>query len=347
MKAFFADEQRLHYPPHFLVNGVFRPNPEQPARLDKLLAGAREAGCMIERPKECDPAAILAAHDERYVKFLENAHERWRRIDGAAEAVTPNIHPVSRANHYAQSLVAQAGWHLMDASAPIAGHTFESACWSAAAAVAAAEEVIAGAAAAYALCRPPGHHARQDAAAGFCYFNNSAIAAERLRTRHERIAILDVDLHHGNGTQDIFYERGDVLTVSIHADPARFYPFFWGAADERGRGAGEGCNLNYPLARGADDDVFLSALDMACEAINAFNAGALVVALGLDAFEGDPFGGLSVTTGGFGSIGRTIGGEIPRPTVVVQEGGYLCDALGDNLAAFLIGFEEARRTTRN
>ncbi len=147
-----------------------------------------------------------------------------------------------------------------------------------------------------------------------------------------------VDLHHGNGTQDIFYERDDVLTISIHADPTRFYPFFWGSKDQRGRGRGDGFNVNFPLPRGSNDAAMLAALDEALAAIAGFDPGAIVVALGLDAFEGDPFGGLSVTTDGFRRIGAAIGAA-RRPSVIVQEGGYLCDALGENLAAFLKGFQ--------
>jgi len=338
MTAFFADEERPHYPAHFLVNGNFEPNPEHPERVDRLLTGARAAGCTIKRPAEFGLAPILALHDPRYVAFLETAYERWKRIDGASAAVTPNIHPVSRDNHYPDSIVAQAGWHLLDASAPVAAYTYESACWSAWSAVAAAQCVLAGERAAYALARPPGHHARQDAAAGFCYFNNSAIAAQTLRAEHDRVVILDVDLHHGNGTQDIFYDRDDVLTVSIHADPSRFYPFFWGAEDETGRGAGQGFNVNLPLARGSADDIFLAALDKAVARIGAFNPGAIVIALGLDASEHDPFGGLRVSTKGFERIGAAISAAFSGPAVLVQEGGYLCDALGDNLAAFLSGF---------
>lgn len=340
MKVFYAEEQRRHYPESYLVNGVFHPNPEQPARIDRLLYGAKAAGCAIERPPDCGMAPILAVHDARYVKFIETAHERWRRIKGASSAVTPNIHPVARDNHYPDSIVAQAGWHMMDASAPIVADSFESARWSAAAAVAAADQLISGARAAYALCRPPGHHARQDAAAGFCYFNNAAIAAVRLRSKFDKVAILDVDLHHGNGTQDIFYHRNDVLTVSLHADPTRFYPFFWGSSDQRGAGQGEGFNINFPLARGSGDEAYVAALDKALARIEAFGPGAAVISLGLDAYEGDPFGGLSVTTQGFHRIGAAIGAAVDRPTAIVQEGGYLCDALGDNLAAFLTGFEK-------
>ena len=155
-----------------------------------------------------------------------------------------------------------------------------------------ADAVLDGERSAYALCRPPGHHAFADLAGGFCYLNNSAIAAQLLRGSTARVAILDVDVHHGNGTQDIFYERADVLTVSIHADPVRFYPFFWGHADERGQGEGVGYNLNLPLPRKSGDATFMDALDIAFRRIRAFAPGALVVALGLDAFDGDPFGGL-------------------------------------------------------
>lgn len=199
---------------------------------------------------------------------------------------------------------------------------------------------MAGERAAYALCRPPGHHAFADVAGGFCFVNNSAVAAQRFLSNAARVVILDVDLHHGNGTQGIFYQRADVLTVSIHADPVRFYPFFWGHADERGEGAGLGYNFNLPLERKSGDGEFLAALDVAFRRIRAYAPDALVVALGLDAFEGDPFGGLSVSTPGFARIGEAIS-SLGIPTAIVQEGGYLCDALSDNLTAFLTGFGAA------
>jgi acetoin utilization deacetylase AcuC-like enzyme len=195
--------------------------------------------------------------------------------------------------------------------------------------------------AAYALCRPPGHHAYRDLAGGFCFLNNSAIAAAHLRLKHERVAILDVDVHHGNGTQGIFYERGDVLTVSIHADPASFYPFVWGYAHERGAGAGLGANLNIPLPIGTGDEGYLQALGTAKAMIEAFAPGALVIALGLDASEHDPLAGLAVTTNGFRRVGQAIA-ALKLPTVFVQEGGYLSDILGMNLTAALAGFEEGR-----
>jgi acetoin utilization deacetylase AcuC-like enzyme len=200
--------------------------------------------------------------------------------------------------------------------------------------------LAAGERSAYALCRPPGHHAFGDLAGGFCFLNNAGVAAERLRSSGLRAAILDVDVHHGNGTQGIFYDRDDVLTVSIHADPARFYPFFWGHADERGTGRGTGYNLNLPLERGTGDDAYLKTLDTALERVANFGADVVVVALGLDAYEGDPFQGLAITTPGFARIGAAIAG-LGIQTLFVQEGGYLCQELGQNLTSVLTGYEGA------
>ena len=342
MKAVLAaDEQKRHYPPSYLVNGVMEENPERPERIEMLLQGVTDAGCEITRPDNYGDAPILAAHSRRYLDFLARAHERWSRIPGASEAVTPNTHPLRRGG-YPASVVAQAGWHMIDASAPVSADTWESAQWSAWTATHAAELVLKGENAAYALCRPPGHHAGMETAGGFCYLNNSAIAASTLRRNHARVAILDVDLHHGNGTQDIFYDRGDVLTVSIHADPVRFYPFFWGYADETGEGEGAGANLNLPLPRGSKDDAFLEMLALALQKTSDFSPDAVVIALGLDAYEGDPIAGLAVTTDGFARIGEAIGAALNRPTVIVQEGGYPCDELGSNLVAFLGGYQSRR-----
>jgi len=337
VQVFFADEQKRHDPGTFLSSGSRRPNPEQPERAERLLAGARAAGCTIVRPGNYGLAPLAAVHTPEYLLFLQTIHARWRQIPGASDEVIPNIHPFRRDGVYPQSPVGQAGYHMADTACPISAETWDSVCWSAWSAVAAADAVIGGQAGVYALCRPPGHHAFADVAGGVCYVNNTAVAAQRLRQAAARVAILDVDLHHGNGTQGIFYARSDVLTVSIHADPIGFYPFYWGHSGERGEGPGLGYNFNLPLPRKSGDETFLEALDSGMRRIRAFVPDALVVALGLDAFEGDPFGELSVTTAGFRRIGEAIS-RLGLPSVIVQEGGYLCDALGDNLAAFLTGF---------
>jgi len=340
MKAIFDDRQWQHDPKHFMANGVIKPCPEQPERISRLMEGAKAADCSVVAPDDAGLGPIAALHSPEYVTFLRSIYSRWQRIEGAGAEVIPNVHPAARSNSYPRSAVGQAGYHQADTACPIGAGTWEAAYWSAQTAVTGADLLAEGARAAYALCRPPGHHAFGDLAGGFCFLNNAGIAAERLRAGGRRAAILDVDVHHGNGTQGIFYDRDDVLTVSIHADPARFYPFFWGHADERGTGRGRGYNLNLPLARGTGDEDYLKVLDRALERVMNFGAEALVVALGLDAYVGDPFKGLAITTPGFARIGAAIAG-LGIPALFVQEGGYLCAELGQNLTAVLTGFEAA------
>ncbi|WP_018389711.1 histone deacetylase family protein [Ancylobacter sp. FA202] len=342
MKVIFDAAQRRHYPGFFLTSGARAPNPETPARADILLEAARAAGLTPEVPPDLGLAPAASIHTPEYLAFLEGIFARWQRIEGASEEVIPNIHPDRRGGAYPLSAVGQAGYHMTDTSCPIGAETYAAALRSAHAAAHAAHRVMEGESAAYALCRPPGHHAFKDLAGGFCYLNNAAIAAQTLRASTPRVAVLDIDVHHGNGTQGVFYDRADVLTVSLHADPTRFYPFFWGHGDERGEGPGLGYNFNLPLPRKTGDEGFLAALDRALSRIAVFCPGALVVALGLDAYEGDPFAGLSVSTPGFRRIGAKIG-EFGLPTVLVQEGGYVCNGLGGNLIAFLDGFGATHR----
>ena len=328
----------LHDPQLFLVRGERRPAPEQPQRAQILLDAARAAGHEILEAGDQGLAPIAEIHTPEYLDYLQVAYREWRKLDGASAEVIPNVHPGRRPAHYPSGIVGRAGWHAADTGSPIGAGTWEAAYAGAQVAVAAADLIVAGARQAYALCRPPGHHAYADMAGGFCFLNNTAIAARRLLRRHPRVAILDVDVHHGNGTQGIFYASREVLTVSLHADPHSFYPFFWGHAHERGEGAGEGYNLNLPLPLGSTDEPWLAAGDRAIERIGRFAPGALVVALGLDASESDPLQGLRISTGGFARMAAQIA-AMGLPTVFVQEGGYLGPELGENLAAFLDGFE--------
>lgn len=340
MKVIFSDRQRDHNPESYLSSGAAVPNPELPERADRLLTAALACDLQLESPADYGDELIAAVHTAQYLKFLQNIYTRWSRIPGASKEVLPNVHPIERSDGYPKSAVGQVGFHVYDASCPIAAHTWHSARWSAMTAAHAAQQVMSGESACYALSRPPGHHASQDLAGGFCYLNNSAIAAQHLLSRFARVAIIDVDVHHGNGTQRIFYERDDVLTVSIHADPIRFYPFFWGYANETGSGAGEGYNLNIPLLRGTGDDDYLKSLDVALGAVSDYAPEAIVIALGLDAHEDDPYQGMKITTPGFARIGARLA-TIGLPTVVVQEGGYLSEALGPNLSSFFAGYTGA------
>ncbi|MBT3533365.1 MAG: histone deacetylase family protein, partial [Rhodospirillaceae bacterium] len=258
-----------------------------------------------------------------------------------APAMIPNVHPVRHMRGRPNAIVAKAGYYVADTGCPIGPGTWEATLVSAHVALTAADLVLNGETAAYALCRPPGHHAYGDLAGGFCFLNNVAIAAQHMRARSDRVAILDVDVHHGNGTQGIFYDRSDILFCSLHGDPSGFYPYYAGYGDERGTGAGEGYNLNLPQPPGTGDDAYLRSLDTALSAIMDFAPDYLLVSLGLDTQENDPLGILSITTDGFARMGAAIG-ALGGPSLIVQEGGYLCDEMADNLLAFLKGFEAQR-----
>ncbi len=336
MKAVLDARQSAHDPKHFMANGVIQPNPETPERIDVLRQAAQAAGADFIVPRDHGLAPIAAIHSPRYLQFLKTIHARWSHVAGASDEVIPNIHPNGRGCTYPDSPVGQAGFHQADTACPIGANTWGAAYWSAQSALSAADLLIDGERSAYALCRPPGHHAFADQAGGFCFLNNVAIAAEYLRRQGLRAATLDVDVHHGNGTQGIFYDRADVLTVSIHADPATFYPFHWGHAHEHGAARGLGYNLNLPLPRASATATFLDALDTALDRVRINGTEVLVVAVGLDAHEDDPFKALKVTTAGFADIGARIA-ALGLPVLHIQEGGYLQAALGDNLTSYLQG----------
>src|SRR5690349_24539699 len=341
MKIVYSDKHAVHDPQTFFVRGVKQRSTEQPERATRLLAAAKDAGHEVIAAKAHGIGPVAGVHTPEYLDFLQIAARDWAKLPSASAEVMPNVHPARSPATYPKALVGRAGWHQADLACPIGPGTWDAALASSDTAVTAADLVRDGAREIYALCRPPGHHAFSDLAGGFCFLNNSAVAAAHLRLAHERVAILDVDVHHGNGTQGIFYERADVLTVSIHADPVFFYPYVWGHAQERGAGPGLGANLNIPLPKGTGDDDYIKAIGEAEKTIRAFAPGALVVALGLDASEHDPLAGLAVTTAGFRRVGAAIA-RLGLPTVFVQEGGYLSDILGANLTAALGGFEEAR-----
>jgi acetoin utilization deacetylase AcuC-like enzyme len=341
VKAVYTEKHRSHDPKFFLVRGVVKQTTEQPERADRLLKGLADGQHTLIEPAAFGQGPRARVHSPEYLRFLEDAWNEWSDLPDSGPEMIANIHPVRHAATYPTHIVGKLGWHSVDTGCPIGPGTWAGACAATDVAVTAAQLVLDGEDAVYALCRPPGHHAYRDQAGGFCFLNNTAIAAAHLRQQHERVAILDVDVHHGNGTQGIFYRRGDVFTVSIHADPVAYYPFVWGYAHERGEGDGEGANLNIPLPLGTGDDGYIEALDVAKKAIESFAPTALVLALGLDASEHDPLAALKITTAGFRRIGEAVA-RFGLPTVIVQEGGYLSDILGANLTATLRGFEAAR-----
>jgi acetoin utilization deacetylase AcuC-like enzyme len=346
MRAFYHPSQAAHDPQQYMRFGRVVAPKDVPARTEALLAALAGLKIAPEAPARDYPSAREAVHTKGFLRFLETAWDRWQQLPEKGPEVWPNTFPywsgrpeeAARADCPSEGLIAHAGWYLGDLSVPIGAQTWLSVRESCNTAIAAADAVINGERLVYALCRPSGHHARADRASGFCYVNNTAAAAQWLRSWFKRVAILDVDAHHGDGTQQIFYLRSDLLTISIHADPKDYYPFFTGYANEIGAGDGEGFNLNLPLAHGSKGEVMHAAVDRAAARIREFGAEALVVALGFDAHARDPIGVLKLESEDFGGVGDRIR-AIGLPTVVVQEGGYAVDQLTACLNAFLSAIE--------
>ena len=334
MRCFWDPRQLAHAPALELHNGGFVPYAETPARAENIRAALGPA----EAAEDHGEGPLRAVHDPAYLAFLRTAYDDWRAAGREGDA-SGYAWPVVRRRPLALDRIdARLGAYSFDASSPIAAGTWEGAYWSAQTALSALDAVLAGERTAFALCRPPGHHAGRDYLGGYCYLNSAAIAAEAARAAgRSRVAILDVDYHHGNGTQDIFYEDGEMLFVSLHADPRTDYPFFWGHADETGEGAGEGANLNLPLPQGTDVAAYLPALDTALERVAAFAPDLLVVSYGADTFAGDPISHFRLATEDYAVVARRIA-SLAKPTLIVMEGGYAVDALGANVASFLAGF---------
>ena len=338
MKAFAHPDQALHQPHWFVMRGRLHPNFEIAKRAEALLGGLAALGITPETPAEAPRAAIEAVHPAPYLDFLRDGPAEWAKLADPGPELVPNIHAtpemLAQGGHAGPHIIQRLGDHTADSSCPIGPGTWQASITAAACALAAAAEAAQGRSA-YALCRPPGHHAYAKRAGGHCYLNNAAIAVEALkRAGAQRVATLDIDSHHGNGTQGIFWDRGDVLTVSVHGDPDGYYPWYVGRAQERGTGAGEGHNLNLPLAHGSDDAAWLGAIDTGLAAIRAFRPDALVVSLGFDASEHEPLNYLRVTEDAFARAAAAISG-LGLPSAIIQEGGYNLDLIGTLLQRFL------------
>nr|WP_280530966.1 histone deacetylase family protein [Shinella yambaruensis] len=334
--AIHDERQALHRPLTRIAGGVLKPNLEVPERIALLREGLALAGIDVVAPAGDDEGLIRALHDVGYLDFLENGFAAWRAIPGNGPELRSSIHPNIYMNRRPDDLLGRAGFYQADAGCVLVEGTWQAARASALTALDAAARVLEGEGMIYALCRPPGHHAYRDKAGGFCYLNNSALAAERAVLAGRRVAILDIDVHHGNGTQTMFYDRGDVLTLSVHGDPAYLYPYYAGYADEAGTGAGVGRNRNFLLPLGSDGAAYRVAVRAACDEVRRFGADFLVLALGLDASVNDPFACMTVNDEDFARIAEDIA-DLRIPTVIVQEGGYVSPFLAGTLAAFLSG----------
>lgn len=341
MKTVFSAGQLAHDPKQEISDGMLKPAVEIPARAEMVRDAvlARGLGELLE-PEDFGMEPLARVHDAGYLAFLESFWSRWTDLGRSGEAF-PFVWPVRGLNiePVPDHVDGLLGRYSFDAGTPLGEHTFVAARASANSALTAARLVAGGERAAFALCRPPGHHAAADYYGGYCFLNNAAIASQWLRDAGaERVAVLDVDYHHGNGTQSIFYDRPDVFFLSIHADPREEYPYFLGHAAETGNGAGAGFTANYPLELGADWQVWSRALAAAIDRIAAFRPDTLVVSLGLDAYEKDPISRFRLVHDDFTRMGAALAG-LGLPTVFVMEGGYAVDALGTNCVNVLAGFE--------
>jgi acetoin utilization deacetylase AcuC-like enzyme len=350
MPVVWSDRHRLHEPGGEVWVGVRTPGTEVPERADAIRGALEGAGARVVEAEPHAEEALLEVHDAELLAYLEGAWQRWKAAglneDPGQDRVVPYVfaHPgllggLEAAVPAAAS--ARAGYFAYDTMTLVGPGTWEAARSAADAALTAADLVLDGEAASYALCRPPGHHATRRAFGGSCYLNNAAAAAARLRgSLGGPVAVIDVDAHHGNGTQAIFYEDAKVLAGSVHVDPgAGWFPHFLGFASETGAGAGEGANRNLPLAPGSGDAEWLEAVGALAEWAAAGGAVGLVVPLGVDAAGGDPESPLEVTVEGYRAAGRDLG-ELGLPTVVVQEGGYDLGSIGTLAQAALEGIEE-------
>lgn len=347
MKTIFHPAQLQHNPAKEFLDGEWVDYLESVRRPQMILAAIAQMQLgEVIAPADFGLAPIQAIHTPDYLDFLQTAYARWIEEGRSPAGVYPDTFFKPAFLHRPTKIGALAGLYTFDLSTVIVEQTWEAAYWSAQCALSAAKIVRDGERAAFALCRPPGHHAHANLGGGYCFINNAAVAAEFLlpspRGRgvggEGKVAILDIDFHHGNGTQAIFYDRSDVLFVSLHADPDRQYPYFLGGADERGAGDGEGYNLNIPLPIQTTNDQFIAALDVACERIAAYAPTYLLVSLGVDTFGKDPLGDFAMTRAAYPRIGARLA-QLNLPAVFLMEGGYAIDALGENVVGVLRGFE--------
>lgn len=342
MKTFYSPAHLDHAPKLEFERGALSPAVERPERAERVKAEIekRKLGPVMPPPGHFPDSTILRVHDAAFVKFLERAHGEWAKMYGEGDAM-PSVWPARTLRERRDGDIESAlGSYAFDTATAITKGTWKAAREAANVAISGAHEIAVERPAAFALTRPPGHHAASDLFGGYCYLNNAAIAAEWLVANKLRIAILDVDYHHGNGTQAIFYDRADVLFVSIHADPSFAYPHYLGFADERGRGAGEGFNLNLPLPRYTSWAEYAPALDTALSRIADFGPDVLLVSLGLDTFEHDPISQFKLKVQDYLRMGERIA-KLGKPTLFLFEGGYNLDALAEITVNVLEGFKAA------
>lgn len=343
MNIYYHPLQMLHKPLSYYSRGKMREPQEKPERMQEFLKAVEESEYGLSEVQDFGITPITKVHDLGYVHFLKTAYQEWQALpEDMGEEVQTTVYVTD--NNALIGVMAKAARYLADGSAPVGEHTWTSAYWSAQTALTAAQGLIDGEDLSICLTRPAGHHARKDRAGGFCYLNNAAIAAEHLRQQYGKVAIIDTDMHHGQGIQEIFYERSDVLYASVHGSPINFYPVVAGHEHERGRGAGYLYNHNFPMPHGSSEQVFMDNVDQALDVVRTFEPDVVVHVLGFDVYVDDPQAKCSVSTEGFTKLAQKIK-ALNVPTMVLVEGGYLVEKLQENLQAFMQGLETSATKT--
>ena len=345
MLTYFPSAQALHAPETEFFRGERVPCFESPARAGFVREALLARGLALHEPDTDSRPVLARVHDARYLQFLRTAWDQWLALEpgNATRQPFPSVWPVRtlRSDVEPLNFTARLGLYSMDNGSPLSAGTWAAAKAAADAAASAAARLAEGVRAVFCATRPPGHHAGADFMGGYCFLNNAAVAAQALRNGGcGRVAVLDVDYHHGNGTQSIFYDRDDVLFVSIHGDPRTEYPFYLGHADETGQGAGEGFNLNLPLPAGSGLGPWFDALETACARMQRHRPDALVVSLGLDTYAGDPISTFALQANDFSRLGERLA-RLGLPTVLVLEGGYAAADLGMNAVHVIEAFDAA------
>jgi len=349
VKAVYTDRHKGHDVTREVFAGVAVPAHEVVARAENIRAAlVADGGFELVDPTGHGLGPILDVHDEGLVRFLESVAPAFADGRVTGDTLIADTYPVRAmfeglsadavaAVPEPDAIEGRAGYWGLDTANPIVAGTYSAARAAVDVALTTLDAVLGGEPIAYGLCRPPGHHAGRSMAGGYCFFNNAAIAAEAYtRATGEPVAILDLDFHHGNGSQQVFWRRRDVFYASLHGDPRRIYPFFLGHANETGEGDGSGANLNIPLPAGTDDEAYLRALDVALEAIDGRRGSLVVVSLGFDTYRDDPICDFALTTPVYAEIGRRVA-ALGRRLVVLQEGGYHIETLGANAVTWLRG----------
>ena len=349
MRVVHSPGHQRHEPGYEVEHGLLVGHHELPVRAERVVSAlAADERFTVEPPTEWGRAPIDAVHDPGLARFLETAWARFQADVRPQRDVFPDVflHAGLRAGMDAPAeppgILGGLGRWCFEMATPLVEGTYDAARGAVDVALTAAKAVLEqGERHAFGNCRPPGHHAARTVYGGFCYFNNAAVVAHHAAsTTGTKVTVLDVDYHHGNGTQQIFYDRADVQYVSLHGDPARAYPYLVGFADETGTGAGRGTNLNLPLPAGVDDDAYLAALTRALDAVDAFEPSLLVVSLGVDTYHTDPISDFALTQDGFERCARAVA-EMGLPTVVLLEGGYDLEAVGENVRRWLVGLDSS------